>query len=311
MNFFSNMFGGEGGNPNNNNNGPPGNGPRIPNMNNHQRRLHQKGVAMMIDMLPAYPGFTFERYDLENGNKILLPQRILEDITNKNAGNLPYPMIFSISSLKTKRNYFVGVLEFTAPEDTVILPFWLFKNLRVSDGEMLRIGYCKFLPKANFCKIRPHKTAFIDLPDPKTILEVELRNFVCLNLNETITIQFSGKQYDLDILELKPETSYKAATIIDTDLTLDFAPPLDYVEPVRRKPGTSKNTTASGVDLSRFKRLDGRKLKKRQIKMLEQQEREKEFDPRKHRIENGIRNNCLGIFLGFKGSATTIGGGRR
>lgn len=308
MNFFSNMFG----NQNQNN---PG-GPNRPNQNNplggmtnHQRKLHQKGVATLLDMLPAFPGFHYGRTDIESGNKILLPQRILEEITNKNAGQLPYPMIFSVSSLQTKKTYFVGVLEFTAPDNTVILPFWLFRNMRVAEGEMIRIGYCKFLPKANFCKIRPHKTAFIELADPKTILEMELRKFVCLNLNDTITIEFNGKQYDLDIVELKPANNYKAAVIIDTDLTLDFAPPLDYVEPIRKKQVSGKTTVVdeSGVDLSRFRRLDGKKLRKKQKKAIIQQEREKEYDPRQHRIENGIRNNCLGIFKKFKGKGVTLG----
>ena len=306
MNFFNNMFNGQPPNqpPNRANPGNPLNG-----MNNHQRRLHQKGVATLLDMLPAYPGFYYGRTDIENGNKILLPQRILEEITNKNAGQLPYPMIFSVSSLQTKKTYFVGVLEFTAPENTVILPFWLFRNMRIAEGEMIRIGYCKYLPKANFCKIRPHKTAFIELADPKTILEMELRKFVCLNLEDTITIEFNGKQYDLDIMELRPANNYKAAVIIDTDLTLDFAPPLDYVEPIRqrKKSGKGKVVDESGVDLSRFRRLDGKKLRKKQKKKIIQQELDKEYDPRKHRIENGIRNNCLGIFKKFKGKGLALG----
>lgn len=304
MNFFNNMFGNQGG-PNQ----PPNQPGSMGGMSNHQRRLHQKGVATLLDMLPAYPGFYYGRNDLEGGNKILLPQRILEEITNKNAGQLPYPMIFSVSSLQTKKTYFVGVLEFTAPESTVILPFWIFRNMRVAEGEMIRIGYCKFLPKANFCKIRPHKTAFIELADPKTILEMELRKFVCLNLNDTITIEFNGKQYDLDIIELKPANSYKAATIIDTDLTLDFAPPMDYVEPVRPKKvaGKTVQVDKSGVDLSRFRRLDGKTLRKRQKNQIIQEELEKEYDPRKHRIENGIRKNCLGIFKKFKGTGHRLG----
>jgi ubiquitin fusion degradation protein 1 len=215
-------------------------------------------------------------------------------------------MIFSISSLRSKKSFFVGVLEFTAPEDSVLLPDWLFRNLKIGESEMIRIGYCTFLPKANFCKIQPHKTAFIDLPDPKTILEIELRNFICLNLNDTITIEFNGKSYDLDILEIKPETSYKAAVIIDTDMNLDFAPPKDYVEPVRQRKNSSN--AESSINYSQFKRIDGKTLKKKQKKMIEQEELAKDFDPRKHKIPNGIRKNCLGIFSSFKGQGVKLGG---
>lgn len=39
------------------------------------------------------------------------------------------------------------------------------------------------------------------------------------------------KLYYIDILEIKPESQYNAAILIDTDCNLEFAPPLDYVEP--------------------------------------------------------------------------------
>jgi len=114
------------------------------------------------------------------------------------------------------------------------MPFWMFKEMKLNEGEIIRLGIADFLPKLNFCKLRPHKTAFIDLEDPRSVLEIHLRNFVCLTQGETICINFMGLEYYLDILELKPINKYKAGIIIDTDLSIDFAPPLDYVEPVRK-----------------------------------------------------------------------------
>ena len=37
-------------------------------------------------------------------------------------------------------------------------------------------------------KIQPHKTAFIDLPDPKSILERELTNYATVFKGDTINI---------------------------------------------------------------------------------------------------------------------------
>jgi ubiquitin fusion degradation protein 1 len=52
----------------------------------------------------------------------------------------------------------------------------------------------------NFIKLRPHKTKFIELDNPKAVLEFQLRNFTCLHEGDTITIStFSGK-FDIDIL---------------------------------------------------------------------------------------------------------------
>lgn len=79
-----------------------------------------------------------------------------------------------------------------------------------------------------FIKLRPHKTKFIELDNPKAVLEYQLRNFTCLHEGDTITIQtFSGK-FEIDILEIKPKNNYEAICIINTDVQVDFAPPLDY-----------------------------------------------------------------------------------
>ena len=53
-------------------------------------------------------------------------------------------------------------------------------------------------------KIQPHKTAFIDLPDPKSILERELTNYATVFKGDTININDKGIDYLIDILECKP-----------------------------------------------------------------------------------------------------------
>ncbi len=191
MGFFNQFI--QGNNHNNTPNRPPQNHPSM-----------RGGLPRILDMLRSYPSFTYGRKDLEKGNKVLLPTRLLQTITNIYHGNLPYPMVFSVSTLRTKSTVYVGVLEFVAPDDSVVFPFWLFNELKLREGEMVRVGIVDYLPKANFAKLRPHKTEFIDLPDPRSVLEIHLRNFVCLTKDETISISFMNKVYQLDILEIKP-----------------------------------------------------------------------------------------------------------
>lgn len=73
------------------------------------------GLPKIIDMLSAFPSYSYNRKDLEAGNKVLLPPEVLEIITNQYHGNLPHPMVFSVSSLKSRKTVYVGVLEFIAP----------------------------------------------------------------------------------------------------------------------------------------------------------------------------------------------------
>ena len=152
-------------------------------------------------------------------------------------------MIFSVSTLRTRKTTYVGVLEFVAPPNTVVLPDWLFDQLQLNKGEMIRLGIVDFLPKANFAKIRPHKTEFIELPDPKAVLEIHLRNFVCLTQGDSININFANKDFKVDILEVKPESQYNTGIIIDTDLTIEFEQPLDYVEPVKKQKEIPKDNS--------------------------------------------------------------------
>lgn len=77
-------------------------------------------------------------------------------------------------------------------------------------------------------KIQPHETKFIDLPDPKAILERELTNYSCVFKGDTINIQHQGRDYAIDIIQCKPADQI---CVVEADINLEFEAPLDYVEP--------------------------------------------------------------------------------
>lgn len=84
------------------------------------------------------------------------------------------------------------------------------------------------LQKGNFIKLQPHETAFIDLGDPKGILERQLTNYATLFKGDTININHNGRDYLINVLECKPNDQI---CCVEADINVDFAPPLDYVEP--------------------------------------------------------------------------------
>jgi hypothetical protein len=71
-------------------------------------------------------------------------------------------------------------------------------------------------------KLQPHQTKFIELNNPKAVLEYQLRNFTCLHEEDTITIEVFGDKFDIDILEIKPVNEYRAICIIDADVDVDL-----------------------------------------------------------------------------------------
>jgi hypothetical protein len=54
-------------------------------------------------------------------------------------------------------------------------------------------------------KLQPHQTKFIELNNPKAVLEYQLRNFTCLHEEDTIVIEVFGEKFEIDILEIRPK----------------------------------------------------------------------------------------------------------
>lgn len=61
------------------------------------------------------------------------------------------------------------------------------KQLLFIEGEMAAIEY-RSLPMAQYAKFKPMSSDFLNISNPRAILEVELRKFRCLTKNDVITI---------------------------------------------------------------------------------------------------------------------------
>ena len=124
----------------------------------------------------AYSSIFIDREDLKRGNKIILPPSALNELARL---HIQYPMQFRIVNPVMKKKTFCGVLEFIGEEGKCYLPGWMMENLLLEEGSEVIITNMN-LNKGTHLKIQPHETAFIDLSNPKTILENELTNYSCL-----------------------------------------------------------------------------------------------------------------------------------
>lgn len=66
------------------------------------------------------------------------------------------------------------------------------EQLRLTEGQLSQIQYTT-LPMATFAKFKPMSTDFLEISNPRAILEVELRNFRCLTKNDVISISVINK----------------------------------------------------------------------------------------------------------------------
>lgn len=168
--------------------------------------------------LKCYPVSFAGREDLEAGNRLILPPVALQKLQDAGA---PSPLLFEISDLDGRRRTHGGVMEFTAPEETCYIPYWILQQLQVQEGDVLRVTL-KQLPKATFARFRPASVALHRVYNPRALLECGLRGFVALTEGDCFAVEYNGKKYGIEVVELKPS---EAACIIDTDVQVEFATP--------------------------------------------------------------------------------------
>lgn len=106
-------------------------------------------------------------------------------------------------------------------------------------------------------------------------------------------------EFKFDIVEIKPESSYKTVSIINCDLNLDFEAPLDYEEPPLPNLEKKSSSLVMGDDgkeekefsefTGKYQRMDGKTVKDDLAKKKE------EYDPRKHKLPNGVRKDTAFI----------------
>ncbi|KDR81697.1 hypothetical protein GALMADRAFT_239823 [Galerina marginata CBS 339.88] len=201
---------------------PAGYGPlRRANPRSYDEYLKAYSMAML-------PGR--ERENVSYGGKIIMPQSSLANLTNL---DIESPWMFQLRNpANPAASTHAGVLEFIAEEGVVHLPYWMMKTLRLNEGDPIRITGAELL-KGKLVKLQAQSVHFLEISDPKAVLEQALRNFSALTQGDIIEISYNSIVFGLLVMETKP--GGEGINVVDTDLEVDFAPPVGYVEPERPK----------------------------------------------------------------------------
>ncbi|KAJ2111177.1 ubiquitin fusion degradation protein [Coemansia sp. RSA 922] len=206
----------------------------------HQRqgglRMRQRQFSRYYSAYPvaAYPG---NKADANYGGKIFMPASALEELSRL---EIVYPMLFKLENdeAATSRRTHCGVLEFTAEEGRVYLPQWMMETLDLSPGSPVKVLNVALL-HGSLVKLQPQSIDFLDISDHRAVLENALRKFSAMTVGDIVTIEYNNREYRIAVLETKPSPS--AINIVETDLSVDFAAPVGYVEPNVRAPSGSSN----------------------------------------------------------------------
>ena len=117
----------------------------------------------------------------------------------------------------------------------------MMQNLVIEEGGLVKVKNVS-LKKATFVIFKPLSVDFLEISNPKAVLETKLRKFTCLTVGDQICIQHSGKTYYLEIRDVQPNG---AASIIETDCNVDFEEPLGYKESLEKAKKVNSNSGGS------------------------------------------------------------------
>lgn len=118
-------------------------------------------------------------------------------------------------------------------------------TLGMDVGDMIQIRTTS-LELAKLVKLQPQSPAFLEISDPKAVLERAFRNFATLTKGDVFNFEYNDEIYDVAVLDVKPETEKMGVCMIETDVSVDFAPPVGYVEPSKQS-GTSTPSSRPGL----------------------------------------------------------------
>ncbi|PCH37828.1 UFD1-domain-containing protein [Wolfiporia cocos MD-104 SS10] len=194
--------------------------------------------AYSVAMLPGK-----ERENVSYGGKIIMPPSALANLTTL---ELDSPWMFKLRNpANPAASTHAGVLEFIAEEGCVHLPHWMMKTLRLEEGDPIRITGAE-LPKGKMVKLQAQSTLFLEISDPKAVLEQALRHFSVLTQGDIIEISYNSIVFGLLVMDAQP--GGEGISVLDTDLEVDFAAPLGYVEPERPR-AAAPSTMASKLNI--------------------------------------------------------------
>jgi ubiquitin fusion degradation protein 1 len=123
----------------------------------------------------------------------------------------------------------------------------MMKTLDLDTGDLMQIKSTD-LPSASLVKLQPQNTNFLDISDPKAVLEKAFRDFATVTKGDIFSFSYNDTVYDVAVLEVKPTSDKMGVSMLETDVEVDFAAPVGYKEPTsNRGSGTSTPRSVAGL----------------------------------------------------------------
>jgi ubiquitin fusion degradation protein 1 len=221
----------------------PANPEHLYNMARHGRRPIIQRFDEYYRCYPMVMAPGAERPELNFGSKIILPPSALDKVSKL---HVQWPLLMEMINGEKGKHSHAGVLEFIAEEGRAYIPQWMMVSLGMDVGDMIQIRTTS-LELAKMVKLQPQSVNFLEISDPKAVLEKAFRNFATLTKGDVFNFEYNDEVYDVAVLDVKPETDKMGVSMIETDVSVEFAPPVGYVEPEKKSGTSTPRSTRGGM----------------------------------------------------------------
>ena len=195
---------------------------------NQQFKINYDDIEFELKALPFSFHINFDKLGYKNnGNKVILPKRILYELSNYE--NIAFPV-----TLKINENY-LGVLEFNEFIEEIFIPNHVFYNLNLSENEFIKFSVLhKPLQKATYLKIKPLDDSFYYIENKKTYLETHIRNlYSVLTESQTINLIYGQNIIPFYIMECRPDKNISMDEIEELEVDIE---PINEPKPIEAEP---------------------------------------------------------------------------
>lgn len=151
---------------------------------------------------------TRDKILFQNGDKAILPISALQELSNLDVSLY----VLRVSNPKSGKFTFVCATEFTAPENSMYIPDWVFEKIECQHTDNVHVDAAT-IPVITDVTVRIPKGLYNPLP----IVEFALRNHSLMFMKKKLIIKMFEKQYIFEIIRLEPAN---LGSIIHADVKL-------------------------------------------------------------------------------------------
>jgi hypothetical protein len=80
----------------------------------------------------------------------------------------------------------------------VLLRLQMMANLLLTEGQPVTFANVS-LPKGSYVKLQPVTSDFLDISNPKAVLERTLRSYSCLTVGDCFVVHYNNKDYEIEV----------------------------------------------------------------------------------------------------------------